>query len=122
MTDFVDTSSLTGSRNEARCSLATLVVIVAENKYVCRLSLGITLRILSMTGPKSRSSNLSASSMTCVWKSISQLQPRARDHACQGLTKYLSPLKLNPFVFSKWSCSRPGVATITCGFFASATC
>lgn len=37
-------------------------------------------------------------------------------------TKYFKFLKLNPFVFSRWSCNLPGVATMICGFFASATC
>jgi hypothetical protein len=60
---FVDTSTLTGFVKLARCSFATFVVIVAENKYVVR-SVGIILRILSRTAPKSRSSNLSASSST----------------------------------------------------------
>lgn len=36
-------------------------------------------------------------------------------------TKNCKFLKLNPFVFSKWYCSLPGVATTTCGFFAKAT-
>lgn len=58
-----ETSTLTGFDRLARCNFATLVVMVAENKYVVR-SLGITLRILSMTGPRSRSNSLSASSRT----------------------------------------------------------
>jgi hypothetical protein len=29
----------------------------------------------------------------------------------ERLTKYLKVLRLNPFVFSRWSCNRPGVAT-----------
>lgn len=63
-THFDDTSTRTGLFKLARCSFATLVVMVAENKYVFR-SFGITLRILSMMGPKSISSSRSASSMTC---------------------------------------------------------
>ena len=62
-THFEETSTLTGLLSEARWSLATFEVMVAENRYVLR-SLGITLRILSMMGPKSRSSSLSASSST----------------------------------------------------------
>lgn len=69
-THLEETSSLTGSRREARWSLATLVVIVAEKRYVWRCSLGMTLRMLSMTGPKSRSSKRSASSMTCVVRQL----------------------------------------------------
>ena len=64
-TYFDDTSTLTGLFKLARCSLATFVVMVAEKRYVFR-SLGITFRILSMMGPKSISSNLSASSMICM--------------------------------------------------------
>jgi len=60
---FVDTSTRTGFDKLARWSLATLVVIVAENKYVVR-SFGIALRIASMSGPKSMSSKRSASSRT----------------------------------------------------------
>lgn len=61
---FVETSTLTGFVRLARCNFATLVVIVAEKRYVVR-SVGSTLRILSKTAPKSRSSSLSASSSTC---------------------------------------------------------
>lgn len=66
-THFSDTSTRTGFDKLARCSLATLVVIVAENRYVVR-SLGIAFRILSIIGPKSMSSNLSASSKT--WDAV----------------------------------------------------
>lgn len=55
----------TGFDKLARWSFATFVVIVAEKRYVVR-SLGMTFRILSMIGPKSMSSNLSASSRTCA--------------------------------------------------------
>lgn len=61
-----DTWTRAGFCKLARCSLSTFVVIVAENKYVCR-SFGSTLRILSITGPKSMSNSLSASSMTCIY-------------------------------------------------------
>ena len=44
---FAETSTLTGLVKLARWSLATLVVIVAENRYVVR-SLGSILRILSL--------------------------------------------------------------------------
>jgi hypothetical protein len=60
---LVDTSTRTGFDKLARCSLATLVVIVAENKYVVR-SLGIALRMPSISGPKSMSNRRSASSRT----------------------------------------------------------
>lgn len=62
-THFEDTSTRIGLFRLARCSLSTLVVIVAENRNVFR-SFGITFRILSMIGPKSMSSSLSASSIT----------------------------------------------------------
>lgn len=35
-------------------------------------------------------------------------------------TRYFTFLSENPFVFSRWSCSRPGVQTITCGRLESA--
>jgi len=41
---FEETSTRTGFTRLALCSFATLVVMVAENKYVVR-SLGMTLRI-----------------------------------------------------------------------------
>jgi hypothetical protein len=63
-TYFDDTSTLTGLFRLARWSLATFVVMVAEKRYVLR-SFGMTFKILSMMGPKSISSNLSASSMIC---------------------------------------------------------
>lgn len=53
----------TGFDKLARWSFATFVVIVAEKRYVVR-SFGMTFRILSMIGPKSMSSSLSASSRT----------------------------------------------------------
>lgn len=34
-------------------------------------------------------------------------------------TKNFRERKLNPFVFSKWSTNRPGVATMIWGFFAN---
>ena len=70
-THFDDTSTLTGFFNDALCNLATLVVIVAENKNVDR-SRGIARRIWSIFGPKSRSSNRSASSMTFIEHSMGQ--------------------------------------------------
>lgn len=87
-----------GLESEARWSDSTLELMVAENKYVCRFSRGRTLRILSRIGPKSRSSNRSASS----------------------ITKYFKPRKENPLVFSRWSSNRPGVATTICGFLPNA--
>lgn len=62
-TNFDDTSTRTGFDKLALCSLATLVVIVAEKRYVVR-SFGMTFNILSMLAPKSRSSRRSASSRT----------------------------------------------------------
>mmetsp|Transcript_15924 Transcript_15924/g.28289 ORF Transcript_15924/g.28289 Transcript_15924/m.28289 type:complete len:239 (+) Transcript_15924:752-1468(+) len=91
------TSTLTGLLRHARCSLATLLVIVAENNCV-RRSLGITLRIWSISSSKSIFSRRSASSRM----------------------KWRSARRLNPFVLARWSTTRPGVPTITCGRFASA--
>mmetsp|Transcript_970 Transcript_970/g.3065 ORF Transcript_970/g.3065 Transcript_970/m.3065 type:complete len:223 (-) Transcript_970:318-986(-) len=93
-----DTSTLTGSTSDARCSLATLAVMVAENKNV-RRSRGITCKILSSSSSKSIDSILSASSST----------------------RNLMVRRLKPLVFSMWSTRRPGVPITTCGFFASAT-
>ena len=67
-TYFLETSTRTGFSRLARCNFATLVVIVAENKNVF-LSFGMTLRILSMAGPKSISNRRSASSIT-LWQSF----------------------------------------------------
>lgn len=53
-----------GLDREARCRDSTLELMVAEKRHVRRPSRGSTLRILSRMGPKSMSSNLSASSMT----------------------------------------------------------
>lgn len=64
-TNFSETSTRTGFDKLARCNFWTLVVIVAENRYVV-LSFGMSLRILSIIGPKSKSSSRSASSKT--WK------------------------------------------------------
>jgi len=63
-----------------------------------RRSRGSTLRILSRMGPKSRSRRRSASSMT----------------------RYLRERREKPFVFSRWSRRRPGVATMMCGFLPRA--
>lgn len=60
---FDETSTFTGFVKLALCSLETLVVIVAENKYVVR-SFGIAFKIWSIVGPKSMSNSLSASSIT----------------------------------------------------------
>jgi hypothetical protein len=60
---FVDTSTRTGFDKLARWSLATLVVIVAENRYVVR-SLGMALSMASISRPKSMSNKRSASSRT----------------------------------------------------------
>jgi hypothetical protein len=87
-----------GLCSEARWSDSTLELMVALKRYVCRPSLGSTLRILSRMGPKSRSSSLSASS----------------------ITRYFRFRIEKPFVFSRWSNSRPGVATMTWGFFPRA--
>ena len=62
-TYFVDTSTRIGFVKLARCSFATLVVIVAEYRYVVR-SFGIVFRIASISGPKSISNRRSASSST----------------------------------------------------------
>jgi hypothetical protein len=72
-THLLLTSTFTGSLKLALCNFATLVVIVAENRYVCLPSRGMTLRILSMTGPKSRSRRRSASSRTWGRKRVSLL-------------------------------------------------
>ena len=63
LTHFELTSTRTGFDKLARWSLATLVVIVAEKRYVVR-SFGMSFKILSSFGPKSMSSSLSASSST----------------------------------------------------------
>ena len=68
---FVDTSTRTGFDKLARWSLATLVVIVAENKYVVR-SFGMAFRMASMSGPKSMSNKRSASSRT--WEEVTPFQ------------------------------------------------
>src|ERR1700722_6466268 len=62
-TYFPETSILAGFVKLARCNLVTFVVIVAEKRYVVR-SFGMTLRILSIIGPKSISKRRSASSRT----------------------------------------------------------
>ena len=61
------TSILTGSLSDARCSLATLLVIVAENRNV-RRTVGMTLRILLISSSKSMCKRRSASSMT--WEKV----------------------------------------------------
>ena len=86
-----------GLESDARCRDSTFEDIVAEKRYV-RRSRGRTLRILSRMGPKSRSSRRSASSMT----------------------RYFKLRREKPLVFSRWSRSRPGVATTICGFLPSA--
>lgn len=73
-----DTDTRNGFDREARCSDSTLLDIVAEKRNV-RRSFGRIFRILSRIGPKSRSSNLSASSMT----------------------RYLSDRNEKPLVFSR---------------------
>ena len=97
-THLDETSTLIGLFKLARCSLSTLVVMVAENKNVFR-SLGMTLRILSMIGPKSISSNRSASSMTYTC----QLDPIMGDCiiVLRRRTRYLSAFREKPFVFSR---------------------
>lgn len=82
-----------GSRRLALCRLSTFEDMVALKRNV-RLSLGRNLSSLSRIGPKSISSSRSASSMT----------------------KYLVFDSLKPFVFSRWSSRRPGVATTIWGF------
>ncbi len=94
---FPDTSTLTGSLREARWSFWTFLVIVAEYRYVVR-SLGMTLSILSTSSSKSMLRMRSASSMT----------------------RNLTVLSVKPFVFSRWSTRRPGVAIMMCGFLARA--
>ena len=94
---FVFTSIFTGFYKDARSSLATFDVIVAENKNVFR-SFGIYPRIKLIYFSKSILKSLSASSKIknpnfFIW---------------------------NPFVFAKWSATRPGVPTITCGFLERA--
>ena len=104
--DFEDTSTLMGFDRLALCSLATLVVIVAENRYVF-LSFGMTLRILSMIGPKSISRSRSASSNTLL-EGFSSTPHRKE---MKRLTRYFNERNENPLVFSRWSISLPGVAT-----------
>ena len=136
--------------------MLTLLVMVAENKYVLR-SVGITLSSLSTLGNGERKKKvsgeinkkkntliscvfyflkkqtstsksmlriLSASSMTwkterererecvCVCMCVSEWWIGGRKKKMWGRrTRYLSARKLNPFVFSRWSMMRPGVAS-----------
>mmetsp|Transcript_22852 Transcript_22852/g.73891 ORF Transcript_22852/g.73891 Transcript_22852/m.73891 type:complete len:247 (-) Transcript_22852:36-776(-) len=41
--------------------------------------------------------------------------------SASSMTRHLQVRREKPFVFSKWSTRRPGVATTTCGSFASAS-
>mmetsp|Transcript_18827 Transcript_18827/g.47528 ORF Transcript_18827/g.47528 Transcript_18827/m.47528 type:complete len:284 (+) Transcript_18827:711-1562(+) len=91
------TSTFTGLFRHARCSLATLLVIVAEKSCV-RRSLGMTFRIWSISSSKSMFSRRSASSRM----------------------KCRSARRLKPLVFARWSTTRPGVPTMMCGRLASA--
>mmetsp|Transcript_9741 Transcript_9741/g.31227 ORF Transcript_9741/g.31227 Transcript_9741/m.31227 type:complete len:222 (-) Transcript_9741:99-764(-) len=87
-----------GFVREARCNLATLEVMVAEKSIVRRSSRFTACRIVSSSFSKSIESMRSASS-------------RTRHRAFRNET---------PLVCWRWSTSRPGVATTTCGCFASA--
>ena len=62
------------------------------------LCLGICVKMRLICFSKSMLSNLSASSKT----------------------RNLSLRRLKPFVFARWSAIRPGVPTMTCGFFERA--
>ena len=86
-----------GSRREARSRDSTLEVIVAENRYVWR-SLGRTLRILSITAPKSKSQYQ-------YWPCLGSAKeiPRSNIRSASSTTRYFKLLRLKPFVFSRWS-------------------
>lgn len=112
---FEETSTRMGFTRLALWSFATFVVMVAENKYVVR-SVGMTLRIWSMSGPKSMSRRRSASSITYTTVGTGGVRDVGKKR-----TKNFKFLRLNPFVFWRWSFRRPGVATMTWGRLARPT-
>mmetsp|Transcript_4574 Transcript_4574/g.9627 ORF Transcript_4574/g.9627 Transcript_4574/m.9627 type:complete len:281 (-) Transcript_4574:712-1554(-) len=99
--NLLETSILTGSTRDARCSFCTLLVMVALKSMVFLppAASGMTDRILSSSSSKSMDNIRSASSRM----------------------RYRTDRRLKPLVFSRWSTSRPGVATTMCGRFARAT-
>jgi hypothetical protein len=89
------TSTLTGLTSDARCSFCTLLVMVAENKNVCR-----------SRGRAARMTSISFSKSSCRMRSASSLQTKCYNCALVQddvpyMTKNFTLRREKPFMFSK---------------------